>query len=227
MAAIVKYKCLIKLIAILHSNTMCLKWAHPFTAILAGPTSCGKSYFMKTFLSKLDKLVDSPIHEVLYCIPPDQPIDDFFLKFNVVRGIPDIEKFADLKPRLVILDDLMREADSSVVDLFTKGSHHFNLSIVFITQNIFNQGKGRRDISLNTHYLVCFNNPRDRQQISTLSRQVSPDNVKYIQEAFKDATSVPFGYLLFDLKQSTPDKYRYRTSIFDTETPSNIVYLPK
>lgn len=206
---------------------MCLKWEHPFTAILAGPTSCGKSHFMMKFLEKLDKMIEQPIFEVIYCLPAGQPVNTFFERFNVVRGVPDIESFSDLKPRLIILDDLMREADSNVVDLFTKGSHHFNLSVVFITQNIFNQGKGRRDISLNTHYLVCFNNPRDRQQILTLSRQVNPENAKFIQEAFRDATSKPFGYLLFDLKQSTPERYRFRTAIFDTETPSNIVYVMK
>lgn len=206
---------------------MCLKWIHPFTAILAGPTSCGKSTFIKTFLTKLDKMVNQPIYEVIYCLPLSQPIDDFFNLFTVVRGIPDIDVFTDLKPRVLILDDLMQEADKSIVELFTKGSHHFNLSVIFITQNLFNQGKGRRDISLNTHYLVCFNNPRDRQQISTLSRQVAPEKPKYIQEAFRDATSTPYGYLLFDLTQSTPDQYRYRTAIFDTDTPSNIVYIPK
>lgn len=97
------------------------------------------------------------------------------MKYRIFRGVPDIEQFTPLKPRLVILDDLMREADKNVVDLFTKGSHHFNISVMFVTQNIFNQGIGKRDISLNAHYIVCFKNPRDRQQILTLARQVYPE----------------------------------------------------
>lgn len=36
------------------------------------------------------------------------------------EGIPEMEMFADRKPRLVILDDMMREADDRVVDIFTK-----------------------------------------------------------------------------------------------------------
>lgn len=172
-------------------------------------------------------MVDRPIYEVIYCLPQDQPVDIAFSRYTVIRGVPEIEKFSDLKPRLIILDDLMRETDHSIIDLFTKGSHHFNVSVIFVTQNIFNQGKGRRDISLNCHYIVCFKNPRDRQQIQTLARQVYPENSRYIQEAYKDATSQPHGYLLFDLKQSTPDIYRFRTAIFDTDNPSNIVYVPK
>lgn len=172
-------------------------------------------------------MVDTDICEVVYCLPDNQPIDKEFLKFTVNRGIPEIESFNDRRPRLIILDDLMREAEANVVDLFTKGSHHYNVSIMFVTQNIFNQGKGRRDISLNSHYIVCFKNPRDKQQILTLSRQVSPENPKYIQEAFIDATTKPHGYLLFDLKQSTPELHRIRTSIFPSDIPSDIVYIPK
>lgn len=206
---------------------MDLKWKHPFTAIIAGPTSCGKSYFIKKFLSEINNMIDTHIAEVIYCLPHNQPVDNVFTRYTISRGVPEIENFSDLKPRLIILDDLMREADDNVVDLFTKGSHHYSISVIFVTQNIFNQGKGRRDISLNTHYIVCFKNPRDKQQIHTLSRQVYPENVRYIQEAYKDATSVPHGYLLFDLKQSTPDLYRFRTAIFKSDTHSNIVYIPK
>lgn len=202
-------------------------WKHPFTAIIAGPTSCGKSYFIKKFLNEIDSMIDVSIAEVIYCLPENQPIDNQFRRYTVHRGIPEIEKFKDRRSRLIILDDLMREVDGCIVDLFTKGSHHYNISVIFVTQNIFNQGKGRRDISLNSHYIVCFKNPRDKQQILTLSRQICPENPRYVQEAFTDATKEPHGYLLFDLKQSTPDQHRYRTAIFKSDNPSGIVYIPK
>lgn len=206
---------------------MTVKWCHPYTAILAGPTSCGKSTFVKKFLTHINEMSDTIFHEIIYCLPDDQPIDKYFTKFTVIRGIPESSLFSDLRPRLVVIDDLMRETNSDVVDLFTKGSHHFNVSIMYITKNIFNQGKGRRTISLNAHYIVAFKNPRDRIQIQTLSRQVCPENSRYVQEAYKDATEVPFGYLVFDLKQSTPDLHRYRTNIFPTDVPQDIVYIPK
>jgi hypothetical protein len=68
---------------------------------------------------------------------------------------------SDGKIRLVIVDDLLMEADSRVVDLFTKGSHHRNISFLFITQNLFHQKDGSRDISLNADYMIIFKNPRD------------------------------------------------------------------
>jgi hypothetical protein len=44
---------------------------------------------------------------------------------------------------LIILDELMAQSgkDKRISDLFTKGSHHRNLSFIYIVQNIFHQGK--------------------------------------------------------------------------------------
>ncbi|KAF4528101.1 hypothetical protein B566_EDAN014534 [Ephemera danica] len=39
------------------------------------------------------------------------------------------------------------------------------------------------------------------------TRQLCPANPKFIQQAYIDATSRPFGYLFLDLKQKTPDEY--------------------
>jgi hypothetical protein len=48
-------------------------------------------------------------------------------------------------------------------DLFTKGSHHRNISVVLLTQNVFHHGPNFRDISLNAKYLVLLKK-RQRQE---------------------------------------------------------------
>lgn len=65
---------------------------------------------------------------------------------------------------MVILDDLQQQAVNSefVEKLFTQGSHHKNLSVFYLTQNLFRQGKNACNINLNAHYVVCFRNPRHR-----------------------------------------------------------------
>jgi hypothetical protein len=70
--------------------------------------------------------------------------------------------------------------------------------------------------------MVVFKSPRDKTQISYLGRQMFPSNSKFIVEAFDDATSEPYGYLVVDLRPETPEEYRVRTRIFDNE--STIVY---
>jgi hypothetical protein len=84
-----------------------------------------------------------------------------FLNFH--EGLPTIESF-DTHNQLIILDDLMNETkdNSEILDIFTKKSHHRNISIILLTQNIFAKGSCVRTMSLNSHYLILFNNPRDR-----------------------------------------------------------------
>uniref|UniRef100_A0ABD2VU05 Uncharacterized protein n=1 Tax=Trichogramma kaykai TaxID=54128 RepID=A0ABD2VU05_9HYME len=98
------------------------------------------------------------------------------------EGLPAPEDYSNDNERrkLLILDDLMRESSNAdVLDLFTKGSHHKNLSIIFITQNVFHQGAKQRDLSLNTKYMVLFKNPRDKSQIRHLAQQVFPEDPKF------------------------------------------------
>ena len=47
----------------------------------------------------------------------------------------------------------------------------------------------QRTISLNSQYIVVFKNPRDVSQMTTLAKQMYPGRVKFVQEAFADATS--------------------------------------
>ena len=108
-------------------------------------------------------------------------------------------------------------ADKSITSLFTKGSHHRNISVIYIVQNLFDSNKNHRTISLNAHYLIIFKNPRDASQIVHLAKQMYPGQSKYVQEAFTLATNNPHGYLLVDLKQTTPDSLRMRSHIFPGE----------
>ena len=102
-----------------------------------------------------------------------------------VKGIPaNIEDEHFLNPairNLIVIDDLMSEAsnDNRICDLFTKGSHHRNLSVICLVQNLYYQLNESRTMScftmsLNSQYLVLFNNPRDQQQVMVLARQMYP-----------------------------------------------------
>jgi len=150
-----------------------------------------------------------------------------FLNFH--EGLPTIESF-DTHNQLIILDDLMNETkdNSEILDIFTKKSHHRNISIILLTQNIFAKVSCVRTMSLNSHYLILFNNPRDRSQIKFLARQVCPSHPRYIEEAFEDATTRrQHGYLVFDLRQQTPEILRLKTNIFGENGEPMIVYVKK
>ena len=119
----------------------------------------------------------------------------------------------------MVIDDQMADAgnDNRIVNLFTRGSHHRNLSVIYIVQNLFHQGKGSRSISLNSHYLVLFKNPRDKLQILTLAKQMYPRNTDSFINHYEEAVQRPFGYLLVDLKTTTPDNCRLRKNVLPDE----------
>lgn len=80
--------------------------------------------------------------------------------------------------------DLMRESSGVVAmaNLFTKGSYHHSLSVIFITHDLFH--KVQRVISLNAQYIGLFRNMRQRAQIQHLLRQMCPEKTKFLQEIF-------------------------------------------
>ena len=165
---------------------MTTKLQHPATFCIAAPSNSGKTWWViKLLKNRKDVFVNAP-DRILWCYGQYQPIYDELsrdihdIKFH--EGLPT--EWTDLiDPRvrnLIILDDLMSEcgSDPEVTKLFTKGSHHQNLSVIYIVQNLFHQSKESRTISLNCHYIVLFKNPRDRSQIMHLAKQMYPGQTK-------------------------------------------------
>lgn len=116
---------------------------HPSTSIIAGPSGNGKSYFVNNFLQNMHTMSDTNFEKIYWQYGTWQSLYDKISKVIFVEGLPDIENIKSDKPQLLIIDDLMREADERAVDIFTKCSDHKNLSVFFLTQNLFHQGKGQ------------------------------------------------------------------------------------
>ena len=203
---------------------------HPFSMMVTGPSGLGKTEWTRKLL--LSSLVQPPPERILWCFGQWQPLYEDLQKripcIEFIRGIPnylDNAQFMDTSKRnLIIFDDLMTETkcDQRIADNFTKGSHHRNISIVYLTQNVFPQGRACRDIALNTQYLVLFNNPIDRQQVATLARRIYPSTCATFMRKFEDATARPYGYLVLDLKSSSSEQDRLQTDIFvDQQSPDD------
>ena len=132
--------------------------------------SDGKTQFVFKLVQNVDVMVDPTPSRIVYCYGEYQQL---FRKYPLVtfhQGLPNIADFDGSEPVLLVIDDLMNEADESVANLFTKGSHHRNVSVIFLVQNLFHKNKHVRTISLNSHYMVLFKNPRDASQFASLAR---------------------------------------------------------
>lgn len=189
------------------------------TMCIVGPSQSGKTHFIIQLLDQRNELFQTPIKSVKWCYGiHDFPLQNTLVSkgYEVSHGIP---KEDELKPNSIcVLDDLIGESENSkeVTNMFTKAAHHLPCFIIFVSQNLFPNGKESRTRSLNTHYYIIFKNPRDKLQFQVLARQMIPNNSKLLVEIFQDATQRPHGYLLIDLTQECPDKYRFRANILDT-----------
>lgn len=196
-----------------------LRLKHPFTMIVAGPTGSGKTHFVKKIIE--NKMILPFPKTMLWCYGIFQKLYAEIPNITFHEGLPsNLHQYSDA---LIVVDDLMSElgSDTQLTKIFTKMSHHRNISIIFIVQNVFHKGKEMREISLNAHYLALFKNRRDQSQVMHLGRQLYPRKVKFFQECYEDATSKPYGYLFIDLKSNTEDSLRMRTGMF----PGDIYYV--
>jgi len=103
----------------------------------------------------------------------------------------------------------MSETNDAVSNLFTKGSHHRNVSVLYLTQNLFHKNKDMRTILTRTTW--------DAGQFAILARQMYPSESKFATEAYRDATERPFGYLFVDLKPQQHEYYRQTANMCTDE----------
>ena len=134
---------------------MALVWIHPFTATVSGPISCGKSSFAIRFIKHTYQIMSPQPSSIMWCYGAYQLVFETLPGVKFHKGIPDVSQLVD--GSLLILDDLMQEANDQVTQIFTKFSHHRNISVMFLTQNLFH--KNVRSITLNSHYLFCSKTP--------------------------------------------------------------------
>jgi hypothetical protein len=221
------------------SRGLQIPFRHPTTVLIAGPTSCGKTHFL---LQLLANEAFQPAPQRIVCVYGEwQPAYDQLRKIGssiraeteFVRN-PTPEAMAELYEtfnpsvrNLLILDDQMTNSkigncDGGLTKLFAQGSHHRNLTVIYIVQNLFNQSREMRNVSLNSHYLLLFRNARDKTQVRTLGQQMYPTDPQFLLRAFEDATKKPHGYLLVDLHPSSEDSLRIRTDILG----STVIYQP-
>ncbi|GBM23592.1 hypothetical protein AVEN_265993-1 [Araneus ventricosus] len=196
---------------------------HPFTALVGGATSCGKTHLIKKLIDF--KMIHPFPPKIIWCYGAYKNLYKEMKTVEFHEGLPS--NINTISNDLIVIDDLMSELSNNdkLTKLFTKGSHHRNLSIIFIVQNIFHKGKEMRDISLNAHCMFVFKNPRDRSQVMHLGRQLYPNNVNFFREVYEDATSKAYSYLLIDLTPQTEDSLRLRTGLFPGD--KYYVYQPR
>lgn len=202
-----------------------LLFKHPFTLMIAGATSSGKTQLARNIVTHLPELITPEISLPIqvnwsygiWTQAYGKPFNSPYVRVSYVKGLPK-----DVKADVLVVDDLMTSVSGSeeFANIFMRGSHHQNMSVIFIVQNLFHQGRRMRDIGLNCHYLILTKNRRDLGQITTLGRQLYGNDWKFFIDAYKKSVlNRDYGYLLIDLTPTTEERYRLRANICPPEHP--------
>ena len=200
---------------------------HPFRLMCAGASGTGKTTFVAKMLRNIKDLVDEEFDTKIFSYSQEQPLYNEIKQENpditwvegYDTGMDDLYLSDSTKKKLVVFDDQMESLTNNLdfQNFFTKKSHHMNISVIFLVQNIYYKSKYMRTINLNTTVYAIFKSPRDMSQVHLLSRQLYPGTSRYMIDSYKDATGDSFGYLIVDIDPRTPDKFRLRTKIFPEE----------
>ena len=161
----------------------------------------------KLLLDNVESFAEPP-PSIHYCYGSWQKGFDKLKKGGVKfhEGIPDSDVLPQWFPN-----------DKRVLDLFTKHSHHQNITVLYLCQDLFPNGKFAKTISRNAHYVVAFKNPRDQLGVRNLLLQSFPTQWQEVLDMFRKVTERPFGYMLLDLHPASKDDQRVLSHLLKDE----------
>lgn len=199
----------------------------PCNALIAGPPLSGKSTLVETIIKYAEELFNPPPKSILYCYGEyDKRIHNLqSMGVTVTAGIPSESLIESLeKPALIFYDDMMLDVNEKyMLDLFTRKSHHKNLGVFFLTQNLFSSTI--KVARMNCHYIFILRSLQASLHIRTLGSHLFPGQLKYFMDAYHKACDKAYKYFLIDSHPTTPQELRLRSNIMPGEQLT--VYLPK
>ena len=121
-----------------------LPFLSPTTIIISGPTGSGKTTFVFRLIDNKAEMFNIEPENIYYFYTVWQPSFERFSNKDIhfLQGLPDekiIQSISNDKHNLIILDDMQIKAmnDPYIANLFSRESHHRNLSVILLFQNLF------------------------------------------------------------------------------------------
>lgn len=193
---------------------------HPFTMIVAGMQSSGKTTFIQALIRQRNELFSPPVEKVFYHYAIWQPLFENQSDPNVhyQEGVPNIDEIPE--NCLLVLDDLLSQMsnDKNLMDLFCVKSHHRSISVIFVTQSFFLDSMVYRVCTRNASYLIFFRSQRISSVIEHLSRQLWPHRRGFLLDAYNKATrNKSYSYIFLNLHPASEEKLSVLTDILPSE----------
>ena len=201
--------------------------------IIYGPSFSGKSTFVQKVLTN-PYLWEEPIDKIHYYYGIEseslKKMKELFPSANFTYGLPeDLETpFDPNLNEVAVFDDLGAEIEQSkeFCQFLSRITHHKRIHAFVISQFIFGGGKFKRQQASNYSMVVLFPSKRSAYQIQILGKQVGVADSRFIVQAYNDATKENHGFLILDLRESSPSEVRLVSNIFLEKPPHAVcVYI--
>ena len=191
--------------------------------LVAASSKQGKSYLVRDILLNHYSLIDKPLESIIWLYHKNSRDDELFetlkkelnVPIEFMEGFPAEEisqekLFKGDGLKCLVLDDVVTTALKSpvFVDLFTVISHHSNVCIIAILQNIFCETSGQRQIMnniiRNLTYLVLFPDRRQMAACKQIARTYFNGEEYKLVRPFKELidTGQKHTYMLIDLENA-------------------------
>ena len=184
--------------------------------LVCGASRCGKSEFVKSLLKNPQIWQKYPEKVTISYLANKSQYNDVPYA-TLVHGLPDLDEFtSNDKFETLVIDDgsaLLTQKNNSLLSLFTLDSHHNNKTIIYVCHNPFMSHA--RTLRLQCNYLVFFPNAVDGTYIENFARQSYQREHNVFMDAFKEASSRPYGYLWYNAQPNCPRDHRLLTNIFE------------
>lgn len=201
-----------------YNDNMPIKFQASRNTIIYGTSGSGKTQFILEVIRQ--KLVHPWPVNLYYMYGVEQPFmgewnqkEDQSIKF--IHGL-NFEEMDTSEPSLLVVDDLILSGNKEVAEVFIMGSHHKQISIFYLTQNLFPKCPLFRLMSSNAHYYVLFHGQRNTKQVNTLARQVyTGKDVHRIMNAYKRCARRHRGFILLTFSPDLPEELTVLTDYWE------------
>ena len=125
----------------------------PTTVMVVSPTGCGKTELVFRMLLTEDVFLPTPTR-IMYYYGAWQnrftEVEASDSRFEFVEGLPTLNNLlSGTTHTVMVIDDLMEKVNNSktAMDIFTKQSHHRNMTVLFLVQKLYGRTHNMRVIS--------------------------------------------------------------------------------
>ena len=213
----------------MNSNTLngpydiSLNW--PFKVVLCGISGSGKTKFVQNLIDKISIVSTEIPDKIIFVYKEEQDIyksiNSSFSNNEFIQDLNDdfMEKnlfeSKDDKKLMVVLDDQYYSKNLAIVgELYLVTARHRSISVIFLTQSIFNN-PNLKNISRNSTHIILFKNIR-LQEPYILFSQFFPGKNRSIplRNLYDKLMREDYGYLLIDCTVNCHSFLRFRSDIF-------------